>query len=154
CGTSARSDPDSPAASVQPAVQPATPGPARPTDRANRVNGYVAAGAGALSPAVKGDPPLVYVPNSMSDSVDGIDQRTFKVVPHYPGGALPQHVPPSYDLRTLYVDNDNGYSLTPIDPRTGRPRGRPIPVADPYNLYFTPDGRFAIVVAEALARLD
>ena len=55
--------------------------------------------------------------------------------------------------QTLYVDNDLGNSLTPIDPRTGRP-GTPIPVEDPYNLYFTPDGRFAIVVAERLQRLD
>ncbi len=46
-----------------------------------------------------------------------------------------------------------GNSLTPIDPRTGLP-GKPIPVEDPYNLYFTPDGRYAIVVAERLQRLD
>ena len=31
---------------------------------------------------------------------------------------------------------------------------RSIPVADPYNMYFTPDGRNAIVVAERLHRLD
>ena len=43
--------------------------------------------------------------------------------------------------------------LTPINPQTGQP-GRPIPVEDPYNLYFTPDGHFAIVVAERLLRLD
>jgi DNA-binding beta-propeller fold protein YncE len=43
--------------------------------------------------------------------------------------------------------------LTPIDPTTGKP-GKTIPVDDPYNLYFTPDGRSAIVVAEALKRLD
>jgi DNA-binding beta-propeller fold protein YncE len=66
---------------------------------------------------------------------------------------LPQHVTPSYDLRTLYVDNDLGNTLTPINPRTGK-LGRPIPVEDPYNLYFTPDGRYAIVVAERLQRLD
>jgi DNA-binding beta-propeller fold protein YncE len=29
-----------------------------------------------------------------------------------------------------------------------------VPVEDPYNLYFTPTGRFAIVVAERLQRLD
>jgi DNA-binding beta-propeller fold protein YncE len=61
---------------------------------------------------------------------------------------------PSWDLRTLYVTNDTGNSLTPINPRTGRPRGGPIPVDDPYNMYFTPDGRYAIVVAERLRRLD
>ena len=27
-------------------------------------------------------------------------------------------------------------------------------MTDPYNLYFTPDGRYAIVVAEARSRLD
>jgi DNA-binding beta-propeller fold protein YncE len=114
---------------------------------------YAAAGAGDLSPAVRGDPALVYVPNSMSNTVDEISQRTMRIVRQFATGALPQHVTPAYDLKTLYVDNDVGNSLTPIDPRTGRP-GRPIPVEDPYNLYFTPDGRFAIVVAERLQRLD
>jgi DNA-binding beta-propeller fold protein YncE len=117
------------------------------------VNIYRADAAGDLSPAVQGDPALVYVPNSMSNTVDVISQRTMKIVAQFPTGALPQHVTPSYDLRTLYVDNDVGNSLTPIDPRTARP-GRPIPVEDPYNLYFTPNGRFAIVVAERLQRLD
>jgi DNA-binding beta-propeller fold protein YncE len=82
-----------------------------------------------------------------------IDPRKFKVVHHFPVGALPQHVTPSYDLKTLWVGNDLGNSLTPINPRTGKP-GKPVPVLDPYNLYFTPDGRYAIVVAEAQHRLD
>jgi hypothetical protein len=43
--------------------------------------------------------------------------------------------------------------LTGIRPRTGRP-GRPVPVTDPYNLYFTPDGKNALVMGEALARID
>ena len=116
-------------------------------------NIYSADQAGDLSPVVRGDPALVYVPNSLSNTVDVISQRTMKIVEQFTTGALPQHVTPSYDLRTLYVDNDLGNSLTPIDPRTGAP-GRPIPVEDPYNLYFTPDGRFAIVVAERLQRLD
>jgi YVTN family beta-propeller protein len=116
-------------------------------------NVYAADAAGMLAPAVRGDPALVYVPNSHSDTVDVISQRTFRVVAHFPVGALPQHVTPSWDLRTLYVTNDEGNSLTPIDPRTARP-GRPIPVLDPYNLYFTPDGRYAIVVAEARRQLD
>ncbi len=121
--------------------------------RGRAVNIYAADGAGDLSPAVRGDPALVYVPNSLSGTVDVISQRTLKVVEQFPTGELPQHVTPSYDLKTLYVDNDLGNSLTPISPRTGRP-GPPISVEDPYNLYFTPNGRFAIVVAERLARLD
>ncbi len=116
---------------------------------------YAADRAGRLSPVVRGFRPLVYVPNSDSASVDVIDPRTYRVVAHFRVGRLPQHVTPSFDLRTLWVDSDEGNSLTPVDPRTGRPRrGGPVPVADPYNLYFTPDGRDAVVVAERLGRLD
>ena len=95
----------------------------------------------------------VYVPNSAGDSVDVIDPRTYKVVEHFSVSALPQHITPSHDLKTLYVSDDVGNTLTPIDPVTGRP-GRAFAVEDPYNLYFTIDGRYAIVVAERLHRLD
>jgi YVTN family beta-propeller protein len=108
---------------------------------------------GMLSAVVRGDAPRVYVPNSASDSVDVIDPRTYRVIDHFSVGTSPQHVTPSHDLKTLYVNDDAGNTLTPIDPRTGRP-GKAIPVDDPYNLYFTPNGRYAIVVAERLHRLD
>jgi YVTN family beta-propeller protein len=97
--------------------------------------------------------PRIYVPNSQSNTVDVIDPQTFKIVDQFAVGGLPQHIVPAWDLKTLYVTNDTGNSLTPINPRTGKP-GRPINVADPYNMYFTPNGRFAIVVAERLHRLD
>ena len=116
-------------------------------------NVYAFDGANMLAPAARTALPRIYVPNSESASVDVIDPRTYRVVGHFAVGALPQHVTPAYDLKTLYVTNDLGNSLTPIDPRTGKP-GRPIPVEDPYNMYFTPDGRYAIVVAERLSRLD
>jgi YVTN family beta-propeller protein len=126
----------------------AAPAPAR----AARVVDVYAADR-TLSPVVRHDLPRVYVPNSKSNTVSVIDPRTYKVVRTFQVGALPEHVTPSYDLRTLWVDNDAGNSLTPIDPRTGKP-GKPVPVADPYNLYFTPSGRYAIVVAERLGRLE
>ena len=97
---------------------------------------------------------LIYVPNSQSNTVDVIDPATMKIVDHFAVGELPQHVTPAWDMKTLYVDNDLGNSLTPIDPTTGKPSGPAIPVTDPYNLYFTPDGHFAIVVAERFNRLD
>jgi DNA-binding beta-propeller fold protein YncE len=114
---------------------------------------YAAGRPGRLSPVVRGDPARVYVPNSESNTVDVISQRRFKVIDHFAVGRLPQHVTPSWDLKTLWVTNDEGNTLTPINARTGR-HGRPLPVADPYNLYFTADGRRAIVVAERLERLD
>jgi DNA-binding beta-propeller fold protein YncE len=114
---------------------------------------YAAGRPGNLAARVRGDPARVYVPNSQSDTVDVISQRSGRVVDHFTTGRLPQHVTPSWDLRTLWVTNDAGNSLTPIDPRTGR-HGRRVPVLDPYNLYFTADGRRAIVVAEAHRELD
>jgi YVTN family beta-propeller protein len=114
---------------------------------------YAADRPNQLSPVVRSFRPLVYVPNSMSNTVDVIDPLTYKVVEHFGVGALPQHVVPAWDLKTLYVTNDQGNSLTPINPATGQP-GTPIPVDDPYNMYFTPNGKYAIVVAERLERLD
>src|SRR5438132_854188 len=119
----------------------------------DRSNVYAADGPGMLSSVVRHDPPYVYVPNSQSATVDVVDQRTFRIVRHFAVGLLPQHVVPSYDLKTLYVTNDVGNSLTPINPRTGEP-GKQIPVDDPYNMCFTPHGRYTIVVAERNQRLD
>jgi YVTN family beta-propeller protein len=115
---------------------------------------YAYDAANMLTGAARSAKPLVYVPNSQSNTVDVIDPRTYRVVDHFAGGGLPQHVVPAWDLRTLYVTNDAGNSLTPIDPRSGKRERRSIPVDDPYNMYFTPDGRYAIVVAERLRRLD
>src|SRR5947209_6331109 len=64
---------------------------------------YAADRPGQLSPAVASFRPLVYVPNSESNSVDVIDPSTNKVVSHFAVGRLPQHVVPSYDLKTLWV---------------------------------------------------
>jgi DNA-binding beta-propeller fold protein YncE len=114
---------------------------------------YAAGRPGRLAAAARHVRARLYVPNSESATVDEIDQRTGRIVRHFAVGRLPQHVVPSWDLKTLWVTNDLGNSLTPIDPRTGR-RGRDVPVLDPYNLYFTADGRRAIVVAEAYRRLD
>jgi len=117
-------------------------------------NVYAYDGANALSPEAATARPLIYVPNSLSNTVDVIDPTTYKVIDHFAVGELPQHVTPSWDLKTLYVDNDRGNSLTPLDPKSGTRAGPDIAVTDPYNLYFTPDGRYAIVVAEARQRLD
>ena len=110
-----------------------------------------------LSAAVKPALPRIYVPNLKSNDVYVIDPSTLKVVDRFRVGINPQHIVPSYDLKTLWVTNNaegrTDGSLTPIDPTTGKP-GKSIPVDDPYNMYFTPDGRSAIVVAEALKRLD
>ncbi len=132
---------------------PRTTSSAAGTHPIDFTNVYAHDGANKIAAAARSARSLVYVPNSRSDTVDVIDPHTFKIVDHFAVGGLPQHVVPSWDLKTLYVTNDTGNSLTPINPKTGKP-GATIPVDDPYNMYFTPDGRFAIVVAERLRRLD
>ncbi|MEV6771499.1 YncE family protein [Nocardia sp. NPDC051030] len=148
--TTAAPPPTAPAATPQAqALLPGMPPPLSPTD--------VYAGTRELSPAVADHLPRVYVPNSESNTITVIDPATFQVVDTYPaGGREPQHVVPSYDMQMLYANNDlpiGSGSLLPIDPRTGKP-GEPIPVRDPYNMYFTPDGKYALVVAEADRSLD
>ncbi|HXW20979.1 MAG TPA: hypothetical protein VEK35_10790 [Roseiarcus sp.] len=121
-------------------------------------NVYSEVRAGNLSPAVADALPRVYVPNLQTGKVDVIDPATFTVVDHFAAGQSPQHIVPSWDLQTLWVTGDESLprargSLVPIDPKTGKP-GAPVPVDDAYNMYFTPDGRSAIVVAEAMRRLE
>jgi YVTN family beta-propeller protein len=149
-----------------PAAATATPAPAvAPTVTtvpgmppvADARNLYSETAAGKFSAAVQGDLERIYVPNLRSDDVYVIDPVEMKVVDRFKVGDGPQHNVPSWDLRTLWVTNNaegtTDGSLTPIDPRSGKP-GKPIQVDDPYNMYATPDGKSAIVVAEARKRLD
>jgi YVTN family beta-propeller protein len=117
------------------------------------VNIYADAGADNLAPEAARAIPMVYVPNSRSGSVTVIDPKTYQVVRTFPTGKVPQHVVPSYDLSTLWVANNASNSLTPIDPLTAK-EGPPVKVDDPYNIYFTPDGKSAMVIAEARRRID
>jgi len=120
-------------------------------------NLYSETTAAKLSPALANVPARVYVPNVKSDEVHVIDPVTFKVIDRFKVGKNPQHVVPSWDLTTLWVTNNaegrTDGTLTPIDPTTGKP-GKDVVVDDPYNMYFTPDGRSAVIVAEAMKRLD
>ena len=115
---------------------------------------YAYDGANKLTGAARFAKPLIYVPNSQSDTVDVID---------------PQHLPDRRALRRRRPAPARRPGLGPAHAlRHERPRqqpdadrpahrqaaGAPIPVDDPYNMYFTPDGRYAIVVAERLHRLD
>src|SRR5688500_20208386 len=111
-----------------------------------------------MSEARRGHLPRVAVPTGQSGDVWVYAPATLKVVDKFKVGIHPQHVVPSWDMKTLWVANNaegrpDG-SMTPVDPLTGKRSGRDVPVDDPYNMYFSPDGRHAIVVAEAFKRLD
>ena len=141
------------ASSQAPAIQ-TVPGMPAVVDPANL---YSETTAAKMNPAIANVPTRVYVPNLKSNDVYVIDPATLKVIDRFKVGTNPQHVVPSWDLSTLWVTNNaegrTDGTLTPIDPVTGKP-GKQVAVDDPYNMYFTPDGRSAVVVAEAMKRLD
>lgn len=120
-------------------------------------NLYSETAAGKVSAALRDDLERVYVPNLRSNDVYVVDPAAMKVVERFKVGIGPQHIVPAWDMRTLWVTNNaegrTDGSLTPIDPRSGK-AGKPVAVDDPYNMYYTPDGKSAIVVAEARKRLD
>jgi DNA-binding beta-propeller fold protein YncE len=109
---------------------------------------YAFDGPGMVSAKISNDPAYLYVPNSYgAPYTTVIDQRTHKIVRILHTGFLNQHVTPSWDLRTLYVEASESNRLVALSPRSGRITKR-IPVQRPYNLYFTPDGKHAVVMAE------
>jgi YVTN family beta-propeller protein len=159
---------NAPGAASAPPAQPPQAAPAAPPQPAiatvpgmppvvDAKNLYTEQGPGKIIPAIAGDLQRIYVPNLRSSNVYVIDPAQMKVVDRFKVGIGPQHIVPSWDMKTLWVTNNaertmDG-SLTPIDPKTGKP-GKAIAVDDPYNMYFSPDGKSAIVVAEARKRLD
>lgn len=149
CSSSRSSASPSPAAQVDPMADP-LPGMPPILDLKDI---YSADRPGALSPVVRDFRPLVYVPASGANRVDVIDQRTFKVIRSFRVGKQPQHVTPSYDMKTLWVLCDLNDRLIEVDPLTGK-EGRSIFVKDPYNMYYTPDGKYALVCAERIRRLN
>jgi YVTN family beta-propeller protein len=143
-----------PAAPAAPAAVSTVPGMPPVPDPLNL---YSETAAGKIGAASRDDLERIYVPNLRSNDVYVVDPTAMKVIDRFKVGLGPQHIVPSWDLRTLWVTNNaegrTDGSLTPIDPRSGKP-GQPIAVDDPYNMYYTPDGKSAIVVAEARKRLD
>ena len=81
--------------------------------------------AGALS--------RVYVPNVKSGDVYVIDPATFQVVDHYQVGGNPQHIIPSWDLKTLWVAGSAERKLPADEDRT-----RLQPVGDGDGLFAHP----------------
>src|ERR1043166_759846 len=143
-----------------PLVAPAPPPPLPPGISPSRdpSNLYAETGAGMISPAAAGAIRRVYVPTVSDNMIYVIDPATMKVVDRYPVPGNPQHVTPSWHLRPLGVASSPPSrnvpgAVTPIDPMTAK-AGKPIVVRDAYNMYFTPDGASAVIVAEMMGALE
>lgn len=133
----------------QPAIASDLPGMPALLDPTNV---YAADTPNNLAEVVKDQPALLYVPNTQSNTVQVFDQNNYKLIRRVKVGREPQHVVPSWDLKTLYANSDKGNVLTPFDPKTGKAK-KQISVRDPYNLYFTPNGKYAVVMSEAMKQI-
>jgi YVTN family beta-propeller protein len=110
-------------------------------------NVYSQDGVGMMRADVARDPGYLYVPDSTGSTVTVISQRTWRIVKVLHAGYLSQHVVPRYDMKALYVTSSVGNELVGISPLTAT-INHVHPVPRPYNLYFTPDGKAAIVMVE------
>ena len=151
--TTGTASPSSSAGAATTSATPSTTTPSATSTEQTAAAVYAHTGPDGVTGVATNAKPLVYVPNSVSNTVQVIDPRTYKVIGRFGTGREPQHVVPSWDMKTLWVNDDLGNDLIAIDPRTGK-RGRTVAVEDPYNLYFTPDGKYALVMAERLRRID
>src|SRR4051812_7895710 len=110
-----RSSGDATAGSTTTSVAPSSGYPGMPAV-VDPANIYSQIGPGRFAPGLAGPPPRVYVPNGRSNTVSVIDPATLKVVKTFKAtGRQPQHIVVSYDLKTLWILNDQGNSVTPID---------------------------------------
>lgn len=142
------------APSATPAATPSdtpTPEPTEEPTPTPEPSGGVYSGTvgGVVDPRIADLPHRVYVPNELSNDVAVIDPETFEVIGRFAVGFAPEHVSPDWDLSALYVNNMNNATMTKVDPLTEEPI-ETMQVPFPYNLFFTPDGTKAIVVADYL----
>jgi len=167
---SSSDDDDNAASSGTPSTDDSTTAPPASTDAPKKIdvlagmppvtdpnNIYSETAPNDMSQAVQGALSRVYVPNRQDNTISVIDPNTMQIIDTLRVGINPQHIVPSWDLKTLYsTDTAEGRTdgtLTAIDPTTGKTTQQ-FAVDDPYNMYFSPDGKAGIVVAEARKRLD
>ncbi len=96
---------------------------------------------------------VVLVVNSASASLSVVDMATRREVRRIPVLREPHHVMLTPDRRDLLVGDTVGNELLDLDPGTYALRRR-IPVADPYQLGFSPDGKLLVINGLARAQVD
>lgn len=116
-----------------------------------RSNVYAATYARGARDAGTDDPAYLYVPNA-DGTTTIIDQRSKRIIRTLDSGSLSQHVSPSFDMKTLYVNASVANHLVALDPGDGT-TSRILAAPRPYNLYFTPDGATAVIMSEQNNRI-
>jgi YVTN family beta-propeller protein len=93
---------------------------------------------------------LAFVINSNDASVSVIDIGTHQVVRTIPMLREPHHMALTPDHRSLVIGDTAGNALFFLDPRTGAVQRRVV-VSDPYQIQYSPNGRYLTVAGLACA---
>jgi YVTN family beta-propeller protein len=96
----------------------------------------------------------VIVLNSGDGTVSIIDRATRKVVDSYPVGKEPHHLMSTLKDDELVVANAASNDLVFLNPLTGEVKRRLPRITDPYQLGFSPDGKWFVSVSLRLDRVD
>jgi YVTN family beta-propeller protein len=106
----------------------------------------------AFAPAARAEG-LAFVINSGAASISVIDVATHKELRRIPVLREPHHMALTPDHRYLLVGDTTANEVLFLNPRTGVLEHR-MPMADPYQLTFSPDGKFLTIAGLARNQVD
>jgi YVTN family beta-propeller protein len=96
---------------------------------------------------------LAFVVNSNDASLSLLDVVTHREVRRIPLLREPHHMALTPDHRSLVIGDTAGNTLFFLDPHTGAIQ-RQATISDPYQLQYSPDGRYLTVAGLARAQVD
>jgi len=100
-----------------------------------------------------GTGPIAIVLNSGGATISIIDMTTRKVLREEPTYREPSHWALTPDRKKLLIADASGNAIFFLDPATGAELGHKL-IPDPYQLWFSPDGRYLTVTCLRLNRVD
>ncbi|OYV42315.1 MAG: hypothetical protein B7Z75_13390 [Acidocella sp. 20-57-95] len=109
--------------------------------------------ARAASQTVATGNPICIVLNSGGASLSIIDMATRRVLREEPTFREPSHWALTPDRKKLLIADASGNALFFLDPATGKERGHKL-IPDPYQLWFSPDGKYLTVNCLRLNHVD
>ncbi len=96
---------------------------------------------------------LAFVINSNDASLSLLDVQSHKELRRIPMLREPHHMALTPDHRSLVVGDTAGNTLFFLDPLTGAVQ-RHVTISDPYQLQYSPDGRYLTIAGLARAQID
>jgi YVTN family beta-propeller protein len=96
---------------------------------------------------------LAFVINSNDASVSLIDVHSHQEVKRIPLLREPHHMALTPDRRSLVIGDTTGNALFFLDPHTGSVQ-RQVTISDPYQLQFSPNGRYLTIAGLARNQID